>query len=440
MFFGKKVKYERIDYKMIIEDTFCDYLSKRATEGWIFFKVVGERILFEKDEPKDIKYQIEYGTLDYDYEDFLKENEYIWVCQFKRMTIFKNYNVHAPDLHSDDYVRLQAAKHMISKHPLLIFSLLALLCLPMFIFINFLPEVFTSFGAFLKNIGIIPMTLFMICVLCTLVLGTLQSIVTKNIINKVIDGKEVDYKLFDTINKLMSINSSVYVAFYMIAPLWIIYLFINDFSYHFINLSVRVGAALLMFPIGKLLYKYRVEKKLIWIIVMTLGVILVYSAEGIVEPIKKKEEVHIPVVDSYMKVEASYKHEEGLLIDYFAYSYNPDSLWNPIKYELVETCINEFVAKEVMKDDIIVFEKETRASNEYIQNILDETGFYSSGDVESKSYKEAVLTLTQYNHNLVEECYYNEHFFIARKDNKILVSYMQDENNYIDNVIEHYFK
>ena len=49
-------------------------------------------------------------------------------------------------------------------------------------------------------------------------------------------------------------------------------------------------------------------------------------------------------------------------------------------------------------------------------------------------------TLKEYKHDFVEECYYNEHFFIARKDNKLLVSYMQDGDNYIDNVIEHYFK
>ena len=130
MFFDKKIKHERIDYKMIIEDTFCDYLSAQAKEGWIFTGIHAERISFKYQEPQDIKYQIEYGTLDYDYEDFLKENGYEGVCQFKRMIIFRNYNIHAPDLHSDDYVRLQAAKHMMGKHPLLIFVLLALLFLP----------------------------------------------------------------------------------------------------------------------------------------------------------------------------------------------------------------------------------------------------------------------------------------------------------------------
>ena len=93
-----------------------------------------------------------------------------------------------------------------------------------------------------------------------------------------------------------------------------------------------------------------------------------------------------------------------------------------------------------MKYELVMYENETRSTPDAIHEIISQKQDYSKGDIPFYSYKKALQQLEVYENKQVEECYYNHHFFIARKDNKLLVSYMQDEDNYIDNVIEHYFK
>ena len=45
-----KIKIEKINYQMIIENTFCDYLNQKAQEGLIFKQIFGDYIIFNKKE------------------------------------------------------------------------------------------------------------------------------------------------------------------------------------------------------------------------------------------------------------------------------------------------------------------------------------------------------------------------------------------------------
>lgn len=92
-----------------------------------------------------------------------------------------------------------------------------------------------------------------------------------------------------------------------------------------------------------------------------------------------------------------------------------------------------------MESEICFYENESRATPYVINQLLNENGTYQTGDIPFYSYKEALNQLTPYHHKLIDECYYNDYFMIARKDNKIVISYIQNEDNYLDKIIEHYF-
>ena len=123
------MKIEYFNYQMIIEDTFSHYLSEKAKQGWILDHIILGYIIFKKSEPKDLKYQLEYGETDYDYDDFLKEVGYEATCVYNNIVIYKNKDIHAPDLHSDDIVRLQALQKAMNSHPIPTLLSIMLLCI-----------------------------------------------------------------------------------------------------------------------------------------------------------------------------------------------------------------------------------------------------------------------------------------------------------------------
>lgn len=440
MFFDKKTKHERLDYQMIIEGTFDEYLNNKAKEGLIFHSIALEEVVFTVEEPCHKKYQIDYGAVDFEHHDHLEELGYKMAAMHKNIKVYVSDNIYAPDLHTDEIVRLKAAKHLVNKHPLIWFSILLILCLPLFLIWCGLLDSMRSLGSILKYAEFIVCTSFLIIPYIGAVFVTIQSLEIKRIVNRLMDDREVSYKRLNFISKFIRKLMKICMPVLLIAILCFIPFVLTD-KYYFLYVIIRSGVILILAYLSFLVMrKYRIDLK----VIMAVFVVIYAIGYGLVQtnffPSEPQKETQIITVDPYMSEDAYYHEEKHLLYSYMSYSYNPEHLWNPIKYERFAVCAHEFLAKEIMKDDIVTYEKETRASNEYIEDILDKTGFYSSTDVKHKSYKEAFKTLKEYKHEFVDECYYNHHFLIARKDNKLLVSYMQEEDNYIDNVIEHYFK
>lgn len=433
-----RIKLERINYQMVIEDKFCDYLADMAKDGWIFIDALGEHLVFQKKDPCNIKYQLEYSVSDYDYEDYLKEIGYKFVKVYKGMFIYKNENVNAPDLHTDDIVRLECAKNLVTKNPLVLFICLSLCFLPFSMILNLYLTMPLTLGSMLKHMNMTVLTVFMACLYLLLLLLTAQSLEVKRVVKRIIDNKEPNYKLLNIISKAISIVLTPFVIFYsvgIICGVLLLYIDISVLIHAVLRFVIIYGG---VYALLKIMTKYRVNKKIVGLscIVVAFTLIAIFPSLEI----RKDNEISLPTQKAYMSEYTDYSEYKSTVMNGVWYQYNPEELWNALQYENIRVCVNEFVAKEIMKDDIINNEKETRISNEYIQKLIDEQGSYTPKDDKYNSYKDALANLTSYSHELVEECYYDEHFFIARKDNIVLVSYMQDEDNYIDNVIEHYFK
>ena len=436
-----KFKVEKMNYQLIIENTFCDYLSKKASEGWFFKRMIGDYVVYQKKEPRRVKYQFEYGYTDYEYDDYLKDVGYEYVFAYRNVVIYKNEDINAPDLHTDESVRLQSTKNMISKNPIVLFIILSMLFIPTYFVMSLLLLEPVTLGMIIKNFYTILIVLFSCVCFLIILLMTLQSLELKRIINKILNNKAYSYKI---LNILTNINSVIVLLFIFVLAIGVFVVIgrglISDFGTTALILMTHGLLICLIFGLAKLMEKLRVEKRLIAGAVIMAFVLGRLGVSSLLEIMIPEKEVPLPPQSAYMSEYTDYGGGEGLFYESIYYLYNPKELSVAESYENFKTCKNEFVAIEFMKDDIIYHERSTRASNEFIENYMKEHGTYSSSLVEYKSYEEAFKTLKEYKHELVEECYYNEHFFIARKDHKLLVSYMQDEDNYIDNVIEHYFK
>ena len=80
------------------------------------------------------------------------------------------------------------------------------------------------------------------------------------------------------------------------------------------------------------------------------------------------------------------------------------------------------------------------AYEEEIDQIMEDKEEWSSTDTPYYSCEKAIKNMKSYSHPLVDACYYNNKAFIAIKGNKVLTCYMENEDHYIDNVIEYYFQ
>ncbi|MEE0966753.1 MAG: DUF2812 domain-containing protein [Bacilli bacterium] len=434
------MKIEYFNYQMIIEDTFSHYLSEKAKQGWILDHIILGYIIFKKSEPKDLKYQLEYGETDYDYDDFLKEVGYEAICVYNNIVIYKNKDIHAPDLHSDDIVRLQALQKAMNSHPIPTLLSIMLLCMPIYWILSFFLIKPLTLGGIFQYIEILPFLLLLIYIIISPIIITIQSLLLKHVIKQVANNQEPHYKILHILNKFLTYWNMPLLILYPLGLIYLINLLINKPNQLLFYIIFLTISGIIVYFTYKILAKYRVNKKAISLILFLFLIIFTGIRVNFDERFKPEEVTVNPKVTSYMKEYTSYDEHNGWLVDSHSFSYNPDDKWNADKYEIIKTCFNEYIAKEVMKNDIINYENETRASNETIAKIINKTGTYTTGDIPYYSYENAFKQLAQYHHVLVDECYYDEHFFIARQGNKILTSYMQDEDKYIDNVIEHYFK
>ena len=435
-----KMKIEKMNYQMFIENTFCDYLTAKAKEGWFFKRVLGEFLIFKKGEPQEIKYQLEFGLTDYDYDDYLKDVGYEFVFAIRNITIYKNEDLNAPDLHTDDSVRFLAMENMYFKHPIALFLALALCFIPGYMILSLLLLEPLTLGMIIRNIRVF----IVIGLYCVGFVGCLfmmmQSVELKRIIKKATNNEQYSFKIINLISKANTVMLMFLFA-YLVSGVGLILsgLFHNFNAMVLTILRVSLLCAIVC-GLAKIMLKYRIEKRFITGAVIMTAVLLHLAFDSVLYIPVKTNPAPMPLVDAYMSDYNYSANSKEIFYTYQAYSKEKEGVWRSEAFENYKVCLNTFIAKELMKDDIVSNERSARETEEFKQSMMDQYGSYSSKDLPYKSYKDALATLTVYKHELIDECYYNEHFFVARKDNKVLVSYMQDEDNYISNVIEHYFK
>ncbi len=284
MFFDKKTKRERIDYQMIIENTFCDYLDAKAKEGLVFSSIGMEDVVFIIEDPCNKKYQIEYGLTEYEYDDYLEDIGYKLVSKYKNMTIYANDNINAPDFHTDEDVRLNAAKNMVGKNSMAVFCVLSIFIIPFIIGGIFLiTSEIKRLTDFVDYYGIVLLVIFLITGYIGVILKTMQSAMVKNIINKVVVDEDVEYKRLNKVTKLYRNMLHFYGIEMIIITICVIPIVFSNVSEFMLSLVVRTTLYGLIYLLAKVMMKMRVDKKAILGICALLFVAVHTVADAIIE-------------------------------------------------------------------------------------------------------------------------------------------------------------
>lgn len=438
-----KIKIEAFDHKRIIENTYIEHLEQYAQEGWILTASYMGFMFFKKEEPQDIKYQIEYQAyLDYEYEEYLLEEGYELVLNYDGFIIFKNKNMDASDLHSDEEVKLEAINKNTSSQIKASGIAIALTWFPLYLILSFFTLEPINLGWIFENFLIILFILFLIVLLSIPIILLLKFIFLKRIVKQIMNGNEPNFTLFNITNKITKIFSYIYALLLMIAIIFAISRFLNNPLSTAFQSIYHIIIIIVMLKLVKLMSKYRINKKAILpIIILFIAIIVGVSQNTRDKYFPEEDQTPIPTTNAYMSEYDGYVDNNNILVNTITFTKNlNDELSNNNYKEEFKTCTNEFIAKEIMKNNIVHYENDSRATPEAIKELLDKTGEYVTGDIPYYSYEDAVNHLNIYNNVLVDECYYNSYFMIARKDKQILIAYMQEEDDYINNIINHYFK
>lgn len=429
-----KTKYKFLQIKKaILYNELETLLEKEARNGWILIQFTNYFLKFKKDKPMNIKYQIDFSSPTLEYKELLKYEGYEFVDNNEELSIYKNHNHYAQELQTDETTRLLALiKYFSLKHPLLYIIVDFLF----FLFIYFFKLLISgpkTLGHIYETLGFYMIYFFFITFFVCSILNVCQNVAAKYSLNREIHHKEPCLLPFTIFNKLYDVSLVLILIFFIY--FFITRLLVSPFSIGIIVLLIIV-IYLIQYIYKKILYQIEpgwIQKLLKTFVIITCIFISIYFSN-----------TEIPVImdttpymsDSNVTPEKS----NNLLIASNTWSLSNDNQTDTLKYESINSCLNKDIALEVFQNKIIDYEREARMfTDEEIEKITEENESWSLNDVPYFSYEQAIQHMSVYQNSLIDQCYYNDDVVIALKDNIVLICYNQPEDNYMDNIINHYF-
>lgn len=334
----KKSKIEAIDYRMLINNTLCDYLQEKAKEGWIFYSLYADQLHFKKEEPQSLKFQCDYQIHDYEYDHMIEDMGYQEVCHYQNMTIYKNHNINALDLHTDESVLSHVLKtHFIKqiKYHSLAFCLLIL---PVWFLFNYIFSFPLSLGSFFVNSSFFLLTLLLIF----LSLCPLLSIIKYYYLYKMIDQKKEKY--YPTyLQKVISIL--IYLLSFSLVIIVIEFIFVYFSFSHLLYILFIGGVPSIIIYFMK---KREINKKLISFILILIYLITTSFSDYL--PNEKQEQ---PSFKPYMINYTDYQKNKEIFVNKDEFNdYQTQDQDYANKKEVIEICVNHWIANKVMESEI----------------------------------------------------------------------------------------
>lgn len=431
-------KWKYITLQDLVNNQLCSMLEAEANKGWMFHRINGPIITFKKAKPQKIKYQLDFHTPDKEYKDLLESLDYQLVDNHRNFFIYKNNDISAPDLHSDDATRIQALiSYYTLPHPILSI-ILFVFCLAMslhyFTKIKLLPFILGSFYMH----STLYISFFGVLIVYSMIgLSMFQSIIVKKLLQRLLENKK-SYLVFD------KICHSIINFFTILLLILFISLFINlSIEYLFVSVLIFVGASILVYNLFYLLYhklSYRITsdivRKLFMLVIIGLLVIVVYQLESV--RFQSSENITLQPYQTNYKISTQ---EKSLFLTNTTFGGSNDQ--DKTELEVFIQCNSSIISDAVFKYQIIYYEADTRIME---SKNIDALVYYEAlsymGDnvnISYLPYENAIKTYQPFQSTLVDRCYYNEKYMIAKKDNYILVVQI-DESNEISSILTHYFK
>lgn len=428
-----KTKYEFIKLIEFIDDQLIILLEKEANDGWILKGISSTSLKFKKEEPQHLKYQIDFNMPSDEYKNLLQQQGYKLVDNFKNVYIYKNQNIEAEDLQTDETTRLHALFDLYSiKHPFL--WLFAEFLFVVFLYVyHWLLNDPIMLGHFYELFNLYVFYAVMMIFFLISILSLIQRYAIRYSIKRQIKCQTPNYLPYQICKILLNVLSILMTILVLLTG-------INTLMYSPFTIIRIILITIIIFSfryiITKKVYRYGsvIKRRLLIIATWIIYLISMFLVNQINIPPHMEMS---PYMDN-QNIETDYS--ANLFSIYHCWSTLDEDHFNYIQLEAVYDCAYEHIAKEIMKYEIVYYEREGRMpSEEEIQEITESTGQWSSDDIPYVSYQKALQSFQSYQNPLIDECYYNQQVVIARKNKRLLIAYINDEND-IDNIIPHYFQ
>ena len=423
-----KYKYTFLRNRLYYDEILVPYLEKMSKKGWnlvsmnSFFK-------FEK-TPQTYKYQVDYNPLTDEYLETLNYLGYEHVCCVQDMHIYRNLDLNAEDLSSDEDI-LCETKLKLFKPWMIIFCLFsAIFFYGVTKFLSWLYRY--TWGSLLLNLDMyfISLLLYSCSFLC--VLGALSIFMKRSALKK----RTYSYQ---KLKYLDGIVRFVTIILFVLTIFMFFVLKMNRLS----TLLEIIGYFIMITLFAKIintkipLIKDPAKRKIASIVAVVIFIGAYYFYGEIDFFNLDKQEVTITLPKN-KKIDVN---DSNLLVDITTFNqkigYDQEGDEPIYSYEGYYQCANTFISKNIFKELVVEREREERMpSNEEINKITDEKGSWSSDEVKYDTYQN-VLKKYKSNHSkyfdtVIEIGQYK----LGIKEKNILVVYDGD----IDYFYSHYLK
>lgn len=421
-----KYKYTFLRNRLYYDEVLIPYLEKMSKKGWnlvsinTFFK-------FEK-TPQTYKYQVDYNPLTDEYLETLNYLGYEHVCCVQDMHVYRNLDLNAEDLSSDEDILCETKLKMF-KPWMIIFCLFSAIFF--FSITKFLSWLYRyTWGSFFLNIDtyFISSMLYLysfLCVFCALLIFVKRRALKK---------RTYSYQKFKYLDGAVRVLIDIFAIF------TIIILFVLKMNRLSMLLEI-IGYFIMIMLFAKIvntkipLIKDSSKRKIASIVAVVIFVGAYYFYGEIDFSKLDKQEVTITLPNKKNIDEK----DSNLLVDVTTFNqkigYDQEVDEPVYSYEGYYQCANTFISKNIFKELVVEHEREERMpSDEEINKITDEKGSWSSDEVKYDTYQN-VLKKYKNNHSkyfdtVIEIGQYK----LGIKEKNILVVYDED----IDYFYSHY--
>ena len=421
-----KYKYTFLRNRLYYDEVLVPYLEKMSKKGWnlvsmnTFFK-------FEK-TPQTYKYQVDYNPLTDEYLETLNYLGYEHVCCVQDMHIYRNLDLNAEDLSSDEDI-LCETKLKLFKPWMIVF------CLFSAIFFYGITKLLSWFyrytwGSLFLNLDTYFNSLLLYAGSFLCVLGAFSIFIKRRALKK----RTYSYQ---KLKYLDGIVRFVTIILFVFTILMFFILKMNRLS----TLLEIGGYLIIVATFAKIvntkipLIKDTTKKKIIIImtVVIYVGIFNLYGEIDFSNLDKQEVTITLP---KNKKVDVK---NSNLLVDITTFNqkigYDQEVDESVYSDEGYYQCANTFISKNIFKELVVEREREERMpSDEETDEILEEKGSWSSDEVKYDTYQNVLKKYRSKQSKYFDTVIEIGQYKLGIKEKNILVVYDED----IDYFYSHY--
>ena len=421
-----KYKYTFLKNRLFYDEILIPYLDKMSKKGW---NLVSVNSFFKFEKSSQVyKYQVDYNPLTDDYLETLDHLGYEHVCCMQDMHIYRNVNLDAEDLSSDEDVLCEAKLKMFKPWAIAMCILAAMIFYGFTSFFSWLYRF--SWGSIFLNLDVC-FSLFLIYVGCFLWLFAALFIYLKR---RALKKRTYSYQKFNYLDGFVRIVIDI-LAILMIGMLFVLKMnnlsSLLSFSGYFILITLFATIINTKIP----LIKNPIKKKIAVIVSVAVfvGVNFLYNEIDFSKLDKQEMTITLP------KNKRIDENNSNLLVDTTTFiqkiGKDKDDGEAIYSFEGYYQCLNTFVSKNIFKELVLERERQTRMpSDKEIDQIVEEKGSWRSDEIGYNTYQNVLKKFKKRKSMYFDQVVEIGRYQLGIKGKKVLVVYDED----IDDFYHHY--